>query len=142
MNERTLDPPLTKRSDGTYYDERLGVLVDDMYAFATRRGMDLEPLYLHGSNWLFQLDDGPLSRIIELQILEGRNYVQLTIIPGAIRDDEASRTRYFMKKPVRTYTLYLPIERPVFVQTLEMAYQDIMSFVREDLKDTGPPASQ
>jgi len=128
---------LTRRPDGKYTDRRLEPLSDEMYLFAERYGMALSPRYHDSPSWSFTWQDGSTTRDIELLISE-RAYVELQIIPGASKDDQATGTRHFMKKPIRGYLIFLPVEKSIFLETLEMARRDAQAIKSDQLIDRVP----
>jgi len=126
---------LIEERGGRYYDARLGALCDEMYEFAEEHGMALKPRYHDAPSWGFTWNATGLRRTIEVLIQE-RSYIELHIIPHARRDDWETGIRHFMRKPIRGYILFLPLDKEVFLETVNMARADALSFTQDDLKDT------
>lgn len=134
MPDETYD--IRQDSTGREYDRRLENYYEELYRFAERHGMRLSHRYHETPTWSFSFLADDIHRVVDLMILE-RSYVELLIMGSASRDDAEKRTRYFMKKPLRTYTLFLPTDRAVLEETLELARRDALSFGLADLVDIG-----
>jgi hypothetical protein len=133
LTEHTYD--IKRDSRGREYDRRLEDYYEELYSFAERHGLNLTHRYRDTPTWSFSFEAGDINRRIDLMIVE-RSYVELLIMGTAHRDDAEARPRYFMKKPFRMYTLFLPTDRSVLQDTLELARRDALTFDLVDLVDT------
>jgi len=131
-----MDDWLVRRPDGRYYDERLGPACDELYRFASEHSLRLGVRYYLGASWSLSWESESLRRTVEI-IIAGEGPPRVHFVPHASIDDDKAGVRRYMTTPRRKYTVWLPADTDLFLDTLNLAYRDANTLRKEHLDAVG-----